>query len=115
MKNLLIIVAVFTFSMIVFAQSKSVDITKIPDGKYIGTYSANYFGMRGEYIGVVTVAGGKLTDVTLTKCAHRSGPVRGKAQFNKMIAANKIDADGVTGATWKGVVTDALTKMTLAK
>lgn len=115
-KNIFILSAilVFSVSLFVFAQTK-IDITKIPDGKYLGTYAANYCGMKGDYKAVVTVAKGKLTDVTLTQCAHKSGPQRGKMAFDKMIAANKIDADGVTGATWKGIVTDALTKMTPAK
>lgn len=116
LKNLLSLCAilVFSISLIVFAQNK-IDITKIPNGKYLGLYNAKYKDRKGDYKAVVTVENGKLTSIVLTQSAHKSGPQRGKEAFDKMIAANNIDADGVTGATWKGLVTDALTKLTPVK
>lgn len=51
----------------------------------------------------------------MTKCAHSSGPARAKAAYDQMIKANNIYVDGVTGATWKALVEDALTKLTPAK
>ena len=96
------------FGMIAFAQAK-IDLAKIPDGTYLGNYK------EGDYQAKVTVAGGKLTKVVMTKCAHSSGPARAKVAYDKMIAANDIYVDGVTGATWTALVEDALTKLTPAK
>ena len=105
---------VFAFAMIVFAEAK-IDLSKIPDGTYLGDYKATYKTAQGDYQARVTVAKGKLTRIVLTKSAHKSGPARSKEAFNKMIAANDIYADGITGATWSALVEDALTKLTPAK
>ncbi|TKZ35869.1 FMN-binding protein [Brachyspira catarrhinii] len=107
---------VFVFALIVFAQAKSkIDLSKIPDGTYLGDYKATYKTVQGDYQARVTVAKGKLTRIVLTKSAHKSGPARSKEAFNKMIEANDIYADGITGATWSALVEDALTKLTPAK
>lgn len=102
------------FGMIAFAQTQ-IDLAKIPDGTYLGNYKATYKTKQGDYQAKVTVAGGKLTKVVMTKCAHSSGPARAKAAYDQMIKANNIYVDGVTGATWKALVEDALTKLTPAK
>lgn len=102
------------FGMIAFAQAK-IDLAKISDGTYLGNYKATYKTKQGDYQAKVTVAGGKLTKVVMTKCAHSSGPARAKAAYDKMIAANNVYVDGVTGATWTALVEDALTKLTPAK
>ncbi|MEI0525182.1 FMN-binding protein [Brachyspira murdochii] len=110
----LVLALVFAASMFLFAQGK-VDLSKVPDGTYLGNYKATYKTRQGDYQAKVTVAGGKLTKVVLTKCAHSSGPARGKAAYDKMIQANDIYVDGVSGATWLALVEDALTKLTPAK
>ncbi|WP_295161984.1 FMN-binding protein [uncultured Brachyspira sp.] len=110
----LVFTVIFTASMFLFAQKK-VDLSKIPDGTYLGNYKAVYKNRPGDYQGKFTVAGGKLTKVVLTKCGHSSGPARGKAAYDKMIKANNIYADGVSGATWTALAEDALTKLTPAK
>ena len=109
-----VVAFVFALAMIVFAQAK-IDLSKIPDGTYLGDYKATYKTAQGDYQARVTVAKGKLTRIVLTKSAHKSGPARSKEAFNKMIAANDIYADGITGATWSALVEDALTKLTPAK
>ena len=111
---ILVVAVVFAASMFLFAQAK-VDLAKVPDGTYLGNYKATYKTKQGDYQAKVTVAGGKLTKVVLTKCAHSSGPARGKAAYDKMIKANDIYVDGVSGATWTALVEDALTKLTPAK
>ena len=111
---ILVVAVVFAASMFLFAQAK-VDLAKVPDGTYLGNYKATYKTKQGDYQAKVTVAGGKLTKVVLTKCAHSSGPARGKAAYDKMIKANNIYVDGVSGATWTALVEDALTKLTPAK
>ena len=114
---ILAVAFVFVFAVIVFAQAKSkIDLSKIPDGTYLGDYEATYKQTRkGDYQARVTVAKGKLTRIVLTKSAHKSGPARSKEAFNKMIADNNIYADGITGATWSVLVENALTKLTPAK
>ncbi|WP_300368516.1 FMN-binding protein [Brachyspira sp.] len=107
-------VVVFLASMLLFAQGK-VDLTKVPDGTYLGNYKATYKTYKGDYQAKVTVADGKLTRVVLIKCAHSSGPARGRVAYDKMIKANNIYVDGVSGATWVALVEDALTKLTPAK
>lgn len=109
-----VVTFVFALAMIVFAQAK-IDLSKIPDGTYLGDYKATYKTVQGDYQARVTVAKGKLTRIVLTKSAHKSGPARSKEAFNKMIEANDIYADGITGATWSALVEDALTKLTPAK
>ena len=109
-----VVAFVFAFAIIVFAQVK-IDLSKIPDGTYLGDYKATYKTAQGDYQARVTVAKGKLTRIVLTKSAHKSGPARSKEAFNKMIEANDIYADGITGATWSALVEDALTKLTPAK
>ena len=111
---ILVVAVVFAASMFLFAQAK-VDLAKVPDGTYLGNYKATYKTKQGDYQAKVTVAGGKLTKVVLTKCAHSSGPARGKVAYDKMIKANNIYVDGVSGATWTALVEDALTKLTPAK
>ena len=111
---ILVVAVVFAASMFLFAQAK-VDLAQVPDGTYLGNYKATYKTKQGDYQAKVTVAGGKLTKVVLTKCAHSSGPARGKAAYDKMIKANNIYVDGVSGATWTALVEDALTKLTPAK
>ena len=116
LKKIMILVAVVVFSasMFLFAQGK-VNLAKVPDGTYLGNYKDTYKTSKGDYQAKVTVAGGKLTKVVLTKCAHSSGPARGKVAYDKMIKANNIYVDGVSGATWVALVEDALTKLTPAK
>ncbi|WP_288679735.1 FMN-binding protein [uncultured Brachyspira sp.] len=110
-----IVAFVFIFAVIVFAQAK-INLSKIPNGTYLGNYKATYKGTRqGDYQVKATVSDGKLTRVVLTKSAHKSGPARSKEAYDKMIAANDIYVDGITGATWKALVEDALTKLTPAK
>lgn len=110
----LVVTVLFAASLFLFAQGK-IDLAKIPDGTYLGNYKATYKTAKGDYQAKVTVACGKLTKVVLTKCAHSTGPARGKAAYDKMIKANNIYVDGVSGATWVALVEDALTKLTHAK
>ncbi|MBS4763748.1 MAG: FMN-binding protein [Brachyspira sp.] len=56
-----------------------------------------------------------LSKIPKTKSAHKSGPARSKEAYDKMIAANDIYVDGITGATWKALLEDAFTKLTPAK
>ena len=112
---ILVVAVVFAASMFLVAQTKKVDLAKVPDGTYLGNYKATYKTKQGDYQAKVTVAGGKLTKVVLTKSAHSSGPARGKAAYDKMIKENNIYADGISGATWTALVEDALTKLTPAK
>ncbi|WP_432633868.1 FMN-binding protein [Brachyspira sp.] len=109
-----VIAFIFVFAILVFAQAK-IDLSKIPDGTYLGDYKATYKTREGDYQARVTVAKGKLTRIVLTKSAHKSGPARSKEAFDKMIADNNIYADGITGATWSALVEDALTKLTPVK
>ena len=105
---------ILIFSVIVFAQTK-IDLSKIPNGTYLGNYKATYKTVQGDYQARVTVSEGKLTRIVLTKSAHRSGPARSKEAFDKMIESNDIYADGISGATWSALVEDALTKLTPSK
>ena len=90
----LVVTVLFAASLFLFAQAK-VDLAKVPDGTYLGNYKATYKTAKGDYQAKVTVAGGKLTKVVLTKCAHSTGPARGKAAYDKCLDfLNKADNVG---------------------
>lgn len=71
-----------------------IDITKIPDGTYGGSYEAFPVSVKVS----VTVTGGKITDIELTE--HVNG--RGKpaeAITDRVIGAQSLDVDIISGAT----------------
>lgn len=108
--SILAIVGILALTGIVFAQKYKVDISKVQDGTYKGTYEASYCGIKGSTEANVTVAGGKIKSIDLVKAPHRKIQNAAPAAFKMMISKNDVEADAKTMATLKGVVYNALTK-----
>ena len=75
-------------------QIENVDMTKVPDGNYIGTCDAGYIYAKVE----VCVKAGTITKVELLE--HRTE--RGKPAeviTDKMLQVNNVKVDAITGAT----------------
>ena len=109
-----IITLIAIFSIVAFAQT-TIDVSKIKDGTYIGNYKASFKDKQGDYQAKVTVKGGKIASITLTKAANKNGFEKSKKAYKDIIGASSIDInsimddpDSVTGATWKSLVQDAL-------
>lgn len=72
----------------------SVDLETIPDGSYLGSYSA--FPVLAEV--KVTVASHRITNIELLR--HRNGQGSwAEAMLTKVIDAQSLDVDAVAGAT----------------
>lgn len=73
---------------------EEINLSDVADGTYTGEYDVNFIYAKVE----VTVQDGAITDIKLLE--HKNG--RGKAAEaipDRMIAAQKIDVDAVSGAT----------------
>ena len=76
-----------------------VDISGIPDGKYIGDYDAGYIYARVQ----VTVSGGKIADVEILEHQNERGE-KAESITGRMVGEQKIDVDVVSGATNSSLV-----------
>jgi len=97
----------FFFAFTLMAQNYSVDISKIPDGTYKGSQKASVY--RYTYYVTVNVRGGKIVSIKTKKYPNNLVKKEAIKIYDKMIKANKVDADGITRATFKAVVYNALT------
>lgn len=78
---------------------EGMDISKVPDGIYIGEYDVNFIYAKVE----VTVQNGSIADTVLLE--HKNG--RGKAAeiiTDKIVEQQKTDVDAVSGATNSSIV-----------
>lgn len=78
---------------------EGIDISKVPDGIYIGEYDVNFIYAKVE----VTVQNGSIADIVLLE--HKNG--RGKAAeiiTDKIVEQQKTDVDAVSGATNSSIV-----------
>ena len=78
---------------------EGMDISKVPDGIYIGEYDVNFIYAKVE----VTVQNGSIADIVLLE--HKNG--RGKAAeiiTDKIVEQQKTDVDAVSGATNSSIV-----------
>ncbi len=102
-----IIALLAIISVVAFSQT-SIDVSKIKDGTYTGSYKASFGLLKGDYQARVNVRGGKIESITVIKSAHSSGTTRAKKAYEKVIGSSMVDIDSITGATWKALVVDAL-------
>lgn len=72
----------------------SVDLSKIPDGVYVGEYDVNFICAKVE----VTVQGGEMTDIVILEHKQERGKAA-EAIVTDMISQQRIDVDAVSGAT----------------
>lgn len=72
----------------------SVDLSKIPDGVYVGAYDVNFISAKVE----VTVQKGKMTDIVILEHKQERGKAA-EAVVTDMISQQRIDVDAVSGAT----------------
>ena len=86
---------------------EEINLSDVADGTYTGEYDVNFIYAKVE----VTVQDGAVTDIKLLE--HKNG--RGKAAEvipDRMIAAQKIDVDAVSGATNSSTVIKKAVKCT---
>ncbi|MCL2634014.1 MAG: FMN-binding protein [Oscillospiraceae bacterium] len=76
-----------------------VDTTKIPDGTYIGEYDVGFLYVKAA----VTVKDGEMTHIELIE-HHNDRGVVAEIIIDDMISEQRINVDGVTGATNSGTV-----------
>jgi len=108
-------VIITAFAFVLFAQNFSVDISKVPNGTYLGKFTSGGKPGRAGFVYEVSVkvTNGKLISITpITMPNHKKTENRAVASFSKMVSANKVDIDATTKATFKGVVHNALTTRT---
>ncbi len=75
---------------------RDVDLTKVPDGVYTGSYSKGRWG----YTVRVTVAGGRIGDIEIANCKNQKIYTDlNNAITAKVIEAQKLGIDTVSGAS----------------
>lgn len=75
-------------------QFEQINLTDVPDGSYKGQYDADIVDAKV----VVTVKGGKITDIQLTEHKNERG-APAEAVLPEIISEQRVDVDAVTGAT----------------
>lgn len=75
-----------------------VDFSALPDGTYTGSYAGGKYGWRANTVRV-TVSSGKVTEIEVVKSATK--PVRGITEplFERVIKAQSLHVDTISGAT----------------
>lgn len=106
MRKIFLALLISLFSVTLMAQEYMVDVSKLADGEYMGsqasgvyvfTFTATVKVKNGE---IVSIKGGKYPNNLVKKEATKI--------YKKMIKENKVDIDGVTRATFKALVYNAL-------
>ncbi len=100
------------FALTLMAQSYNVDVSKVPNGTYLGVFRHGKGMYDFTYQAAVTVQSGKITKIMPVKMPSRAANRIAETAFAKMIQANKVDADATTKASYQGVVYNALTDQT---
>lgn len=72
----------------------NIDITKIPDGQYIGECDVQFIYAKVK----VTVSGGRIQDITLLEHRNERG-AEAETITDKIVEEQKVDVDAVAGAT----------------
>lgn len=108
-KRILIIMLIYTLSILAKDKGKYyVNIYEIEDGTYIGRHMASGY----DYNVIVRVYSGILSNIKLLNPPNNNVLRKADNSFESMKTVNNIEADAVTGATWKALVYDALTQKT---
>jgi uncharacterized protein with FMN-binding domain len=90
---------------------KSLDFSRLRDGSYEGSYA----GKMGAASVSLSVAGGKIAKASLTRFDSSPIGAPAKAVLERVVAAQSLAVDGVSGATYSSkvilrAVQDALEK-----
>lgn len=73
---------------------ENVDISKIPDGVYIGEYDVTYIYVKVE----VSVKSGEIADIALLEHRNERGEAAERV-VNDILEQERIDVDAASGAT----------------
>lgn len=76
-------------------QKSTIDFSAVPDGTYRGRFTYGAF----NYIVDVTVANGKATEIIAIQNKDNEPSEMAEGVFDKIIEAQSIDVDGISGAT----------------
>ncbi len=114
MKKTIIIslIACLVFCIALVAQNYNVDISKIPNGTYLGVFTHGDGAREYTYKVAVTVRNGKMTNIVPVAMPNRAVIKKVEPIFANMVKANDINVDATTQASYKGVVHNALTTQT---
>ena len=74
---------------------RNIDFSKVPDGTYKGKFTGGRFSNTVE----VTVKGGKVNDIRVAKDVTFNKPATPRELFDRIIKAQSLKVDTVTGAT----------------
>lgn len=90
---------------------KSLDVSRLRDGSYEGSYA----GKMGAASVSLAVAGGKIAEASLTRFESSPIGAPAKVMIDRVVAAQSLDVDSVSGATYSSkvilrAVQDALEK-----
>ena len=87
-----------------------INISDVSDGIYIGEYDVNFIYAKVE----VTVQDGKITNIELLEHKNERGKPA-EAILGKMIDAQEINVDAISGATNSSTVIKKATEIALKK
>jgi uncharacterized protein with FMN-binding domain len=75
-----------------------VDFGAIPDGTYRGKYGGGKYKMRANEVRV-TVSSGRVSEIELVKSANKPVPEITEPLFGRVIQAQSLQVDTISGAT----------------
>lgn len=75
-----------------------VDFSKLNDGTYLGAYEGGMYKWRGNEVRVI-VSSGKVTNIELLKNKENQPPEFTNKLFNRVIEAQSLQVDTISGAT----------------
>jgi uncharacterized protein with FMN-binding domain len=75
-----------------------VDFSSLPDGTHHGSYEGGRYGWRANEVDV-TVSGGKVTQIEVVKSASAPVPNVTDPLFARVVAAQSLQVDTISGAT----------------
>lgn len=89
---------------------EEIDITKIPDGTYVGECNVNFIYAKVE----VTVQNGKIKNIDILEHKNERGEAA-ETVIDKIADEQKIDVDAVSGATNSSTVLKKAVEKALAQ
>lgn len=89
---------------------EEIDITKIPDGTYVGECNVNFIYAKVE----VTVQNGKIKNIDILEHKNERGEAA-ETVIDKIADEQKIDVDAVSGATNSSTVLKKAVENALAQ
>lgn len=89
---------------------EEIDITKIPDGTYVGECNVNFIYAKVE----VTVQNGEIKNIDILEHKNERGEAA-ETVIDKIVDEQKIDVDAVSGATNSSTVLKKAVENALAQ